>query len=253
MVKNMNEFLVEYKKQQHLYVWLIPIVFLAVLFLWGAAGQRNLSDYDLAQGYSYLLCQTPVLNCILMPIMLAVISSRICDIECKGQTWNLLFTLQKKGRFYDRKFLTELLYLLLFCLGEMAMFLLYGTLLGYTEPLPGILFLRHFAATVLAGIAVLTLQHILSLLSANQIIPLLTGLAGSFIGLFSEFFPYTFARLVLWNYFAAFAPYSIGWDETDKEVLLTARAFPTRLFIGFMVFTLLFYILCRYIFIKRER
>ena len=249
----MNEFLVEYKKQHHLYVWLIPVAFLVVLFLWGAAGQQNLSDYDLAQGYSYLLCQTPVLNCILMPIMLAVISSRICDIECKGQTWNLLFTLQKRGRFYDRKFLTELLYLLFFCLGEIAMFLLYGALLGYTEPLPKILFLRHFAATVLAGSAVLTLQHILSLLSANQIIPLLTGLAGSFIGLFSEFFPYALARLVLWNYFGAFAPYSKSWNETDTEIQLIARTFSTVHFICFMVFTLLFYILCRYIFIKQKR
>lgn len=114
----MKALFVEYRKQRRLSVWLIPLAFLAVLFLWGMAGQRNFSDYDLAQGYSYLLYQFPVLNCILMPTMLAVISSRICDMEVKGQTWKLLFTLQNKGSFYDWKFLTEFLYLLLYCLGD---------------------------------------------------------------------------------------------------------------------------------------
>lgn len=243
---------VEYRKQRHLYVWLIPLVFLAVLFLWGGAGQRNLSDYDLAQGYSYLLYQIPVLNCIFMPIMLAVISSRICDMEVKGQTWKLLFTLQNKRDFYDRKFLTEFLYLLLFCVGELVMLLLYGMLYGYTEPIPAMLFFQHLAVTLLAGTAVLTLQHILSLLSVNQIIPLLTGLAGSFLGLFSEFFPPALARFVLWGYFGAFIPYGIDWNETAREVVLIPKAFPTGLFAGFCAFTILFYLLCRHIFLRKE-
>lgn len=248
----MKELSVEYRKQRHLFIWLIPLGFLAVLFLWGAAGQRNLSDYDLAQGYSYLLYQFPVLNCILLPIMLAVIASRICDMEVKGQTWKLLFTLQNKGGFYDRKFLTEFLYLLLFCLGQLGILLLYGMLYGYTEPLPHALFFRHLATTLIAGSAVLTLQHVLSLLSVNQIIPLLTGLAGSFLGLFSIFFPSALARLVLWNYFGAFVPFDIDWDEAAQNVILTPRTFPTGLFMGFCVFTLLFYFLCRTVFIKKE-
>ena len=248
----MNELSVEYRKQRHLFVWLIPLAFLAVLFLWGGAGQRNLSDYDLAQGYSYLLYQIPVLNCIFMPIMLAVISSRICDMEVKGQTLKLLFTLQNKGTFYDRKYLTEFLYLLLFCAGELVMLLLYGVIYGYTEPIPAMLFLQHLAVTLLAGSAVLTLQHILSLLSVNQIIPLLTGLAGSFLGLFSEFFPPALARLVLWGYFGAFIPYNIEWNETEREVLLIPRAFPTGLFAGFCAFVILFYLLCRHIFLRKE-
>ena len=243
---------VEYRKQRHLYVWLIPLIFLAVLFLWGTAGQRNLSDFDLAQGYSYLLYQFPILNCILMPTMLAVIASRICDMEVKGQTWKLLFTLQNKGGFYDRKFLTEFLYLLLFCLGQLGILLFYGMIYGYTEPLPLVLFFRHLAVTLVAGIAVLTLQHILSLLSANQIIPLLTGLAGSFLGLFSEFFPTALARLILWNYFGAFVPFGIAWDEAAQEVILTPVSFSAGLFAGFFIFTILLYLLCRTIFIKKE-
>ena len=249
---SMKALSVEYRKQHHLYVWLIPLIFLAVLFLWGTAGQRNLSDYDLAQGYSYLLYQFPILNCILMPTMLAVIASRICDMEVKGQTWKLLFTLQNKGGFYDRKFLTEFLYLLLFCLGQLVILLFYGMIYGYTEPLPLVLFFRHLAATLVAGSAVLTLQHILSLLSTNQIIPLLIGLVGSFLGLFSEFFPTALARLVLWNYFGAFVPFGIAWDEAAQEVILTPISFPAGLFAGFFIFTVLLYLLCRTIFIKKE-
>lgn len=247
-----RELSAEYKKQRCLFIWLIPLAFLAILFLWGTVGQRNLSDYDLAQGYSYLLFQFPVLNCIFMPVMLAVVSSRSCDMEIKGQTAKLLFTLQNKGSFYDRKFFTEFLYLLLFSLGELVIMLLYGKLYQYTETLPARLLLRHLAATLLAGTVVLTLQHLLSLLSKNQIIPLLTGLLGAFVGLFSEFFPPVLARLVPWGYFSAFLPFSMEWDETASEIALIPRPFDKGLFAGFLGFGVLLYLLCRYIFVTRE-
>lgn len=248
----MNELTVEYRKQKHMFIWLIPLVFLAVIFLWSTAGQGGLSDNDLAQGYSYLLYLMPVLNCILMPVMLAVLSSRICDMEVKGGTWKLLFTLQEKSRFYDRKFLTEFLYLALFCVGELTVLLLCGMLLGYTEPLPVKQALLHLAATLLTGSAVLTLQHILSLLAANQFVPLLTGLAGSFLGLFSEFFPPALARLVLWGYFGAFTPYHMDWNNDAQKIILIHKSFPTGLFAGLFGFTVLSYLLCRHIFLKKE-
>ena len=46
------------------------------------------------------------MNAIMLPLMLSVIASRICDMEVKGDTMKILFTLQKRTRFFDCKYLT---------------------------------------------------------------------------------------------------------------------------------------------------
>lgn len=243
---------VELKKAQHLKIMLIPLGFLAVLFLWAAFSYTNASDYDKAQGYANLFYELPLINCVILPIMLAVLSSRLCDMEIKGQTQKLLYTLQEKGSFYDWKFLHEAFYLLLFGCGEGLIFPLCGKLFGFTEPLSFGLLCRHVGITLLVGAVVLTLQHLLSLCSQNQILPLIVGLIGSFLGLFSMFFPPAFARLVLWGYFGAFPAYGMNYDAAARLCSFYEVPFPTGLFLLFTLFGILFYLVCRHIFLKKE-
>lgn len=242
----------EFRKQRHLHLWLIPLCFLAVLFVWIFWSFRRADASDLAQGYTYLLFQMPMLNCILMPIMLAVIASRLCDMEIKGQTLKLLYTLQTKGSFYDWKFLHEFLYLLAFSAGECLLILAMGQLYHFTEVPDYMLVLRHLGVTLLAGTAVLTLQHFLSLWFENQILPLLVGMAGSFLGLFSMYFPPALARLVLWGYFGAFLPVYMEWDKDTRITTFSPRPFPTQTFVLFLAFTVLLYLICRSRFFKKE-
>ncbi len=49
----------------------------------------------IANGYSALLYSLPVIEAILMPVMMAVLASRLWDMEIKGSTAKLLYTLQK--------------------------------------------------------------------------------------------------------------------------------------------------------------
>lgn len=242
----------EFRKQRHLHLWLIPFCFLLLLFVWTFWCFRRSDASDLAQGYTYLLCQIPLLNCVLMPVMLAVIASRLCDLEIKGQTLKLLYTLQTKGSFYDWKFLHEFLYLALFCAGEALLVLGAGRLYHFTETPDLLLLLRHFGVTLTAGTAVLTLQHFLSLWFENQIIPLLVGLAGSFLGLFSMYFPAAVARLVLWGYFGAFLPFYMEWDKDTRIITFLPQPFPSRIFALFLLFTAALYLVCRGWFFKKE-
>lgn len=244
--------LVELKKARHLKTILIPLGFLAVLFLWAAFSCTNASDYERAQGYANLFYELPLLNCVILPIMLAVLSSRLCDMEIKGQTLKLLYTLQEKSSFYDWKFLHEAFYLLLFGLGEGLIFPLCGKLFDFTDSLSFRLLCRHVGMTLLVGAVVLTLQHILSLCSQNQILPLIVGLIGSFLGLFSLFFPPAFARLILWGYFGAFPAYGMNYDAAARLCSFYEVPFPTGLFILFTLFGILFYLVCRHIFLKKE-
>ncbi|MFQ7552341.1 MAG: ABC transporter permease [Blautia marasmi] len=201
----MRELTAEHQKQKHRRIWLVPLGFLVILFLWVSVNRRSFTAEDLAMGYSYILYQLPLLNVVLLPVMTAVIASRLCDMEIKGNTLKQLYTLQKRSSFYDWKFIHELKYLLAFTIGEGIMIPLMGAFCHFTQKLPLILSCSIGTST-LVGLVLLTLQHFLSLMSNNQIIPLLAGLIGSFLGLFSMFFPPAAARFVLWGYFSAFTP-----------------------------------------------
>ena len=96
------------------------------------------------------------------------------------------------------------------------------------------------------------IKRFLSLMSANQIIPLLVGLMGSFLGLFSMYFPPAAARLVLWGYFGAFLPFGMDWDKDTRILSFYRVPFPTTIFILFVVFGILLYLFCRAVFLKKE-
>lgn len=243
---------VEFKKARHQKTIFIPLCFLAVLFLMSAFSYRDASDLEKAQGYASMFYQLPLYNCILMPIMLAILSSRLCDMEIKGQTLKLLYTLQEKKSFYDWKYLHEAFYLLIFACGEGLLFPLCKKLFGFTQSISAGLIFRHVAITFVVGAVVLTLQHVLSLRSQNQILPLIMGLFGSFLGLFSLFFPAAFARLVLWGYFGAFPIYGMEYDAVARLCTYYEVPFSTGLFVAFTLFGVAFYFICRHLFLKKE-
>ena len=245
-------FRTELYKGKHRNIWLVTTGFLFILILWAAYTNRNRSAYDLAQGYTNLFFQIPVLNSILMPIMLAVIASRLCDMEIKGDTLKLLYTLEPKSVFYDLKFIHEFLYLLAFSIGEAMMFPVFGTIFHYTETLSIPLLLRHTICLLIAGTFILTLQHILSLYASNQMTGLFVGIAGSFIGLFSAMFPPTVTRFTPWAYFLNFLPYRMDYDNTTRIITYTPVEFPLMTFLLFTLFTVVFYLFCRTLFLNKE-
>ena len=168
-----SSFTAEQQKQRRRRIWIVPLGFLVILFLWAFIGKRSLSAEDLARGYSYTLYQFPLLNVVLVPVMTAVIASRLCDMEIKGNTLKLLCTLQKRSSFYDWKFIHELKYLLIFTIGEGILVPLIGMFCHFTQKLPLSLVFLHVGTTTLVSLVLLTLQHFLSLMSSNQILPLL--------------------------------------------------------------------------------
>ena len=64
-----------------------------IVVLW-VGGLAPADPEELANGYSALLYSLPVIEAILMPVMMAVLASRLWDMEIKGNTAKLLYTLQ---------------------------------------------------------------------------------------------------------------------------------------------------------------
>lgn len=59
----------EQQKQRRRRIWIVPLGFLIILFLWASISKHSLSAEDLAMGYSYILYQFPLLNVVLVPVM----------------------------------------------------------------------------------------------------------------------------------------------------------------------------------------
>ncbi|HJD47564.1 MAG TPA: ABC transporter permease [Candidatus Mediterraneibacter norfolkensis] len=252
-VSRQHLFLAEQRKLRTRYVWLVPVSFLALLLLWTLASVRNFDDMDLATGYQYFLYSMSTMNAIFMPVMLSVVASRLCDMEIKGNTLKLLYTLEKPGRFYDIKYLFELKYLIVFSAGETLGLILLGKVMGFTERIRPDMFAEHFIAMTAVGAVILSIQHVLSLISDNQILPLIVGIAGGFLGLFSMFFPAAVNRLVLWGYFGIFSVAGVDWQRTtDEAIYLYYQPLPAVSFIGFLIAGAVIYLIGKWIFLRKE-
>lgn len=242
----------EFQKWKRLHLWLIPLAFLTVLVLWMIANNSNSDAEALAQGYAYLLYQLPLINSLLFPVMTATVASRLCDIETKGGKLKELFTCQSKAAFYDCKFLAEMACLLLFIAGETVMVPILGNLYGFTDQLKLSDLARSCLIMVMVTAVVLSIQHFLSLMFANQIIPLFVGLCGSFLGLFSLYLPSSVSDKILWSYYAGFLTSRINWDKGSRRVWFTPVDFPVEKCLLFLLCGIAIYFLLRRIFLKKE-
>ena len=70
-----------------------------IVVLW-VGGLAPADPEELANGYSALLYSLPVIEAILMPVMMAVLASRLWDMEIKGNTTKLLYTLPSRRSLF---------------------------------------------------------------------------------------------------------------------------------------------------------
>lgn len=243
---------VEQKKVKYRKVWLIAVGVVFLQFIWSVWTFRQADERLLAQGYRYLLYEMPVLNAVFMPVLMAVIASRLCDAEVKGDTFKLLFTMQKSGTLFDCKLVFGIRYVLLVVLLQALMIVANGTIFGFTETIDYKLLFIYCAATFTVNVVVLIVQQFLSLTAQNQILPLCVGLAGSFLGLFSLFFPRALQMLILWGYYAMFMPLEMNYDKASRAMSFSDTPLKSGLMFAFAAAGVFLYAGTKYLFVRRE-
>ena len=186
---------VEFRKTRYRKIWMIVAALIGFQFLWAFWGFWDMDVHDLQQGWMTCLYQFPVLNAIMMPVITAVIASKLSDVEHKGQTFRLLETLIPAGRLFNAKFLCGAFYILSVTLLQLATILLLGYFAGFTGPVPLAQMGYHLFFTFCVSITLLLLQQVLSLLFVNQMVSLSVGLIGGFAGLFTMYLPQQFQCL----------------------------------------------------------
>lgn len=208
----------EFQKMRRRKVWLILLALLSVQFLWSLIAYFRMAPTRqlLENGWLSCLNQFALLDAIIMPFFTAILASRLCDIEHKGQTLKLLETVQPASRLFSAKFLFGALHLAAASFLQVGMLLIIGKTRGFLGTPPAKLFALQLLFPFCVSLAAYLLQLILSLMIQNQVVPMAVGLFASFIGLFSMFFPKAVMRLVLWSYFAVLSPIEMQYDAQTR-------------------------------------
>lgn len=208
----------EVQKAKGRKVWLIVAAMIAVQLLWSFWGNSRMDARDLEQGWQMFLFQLPIINSIIMPVLSAVIASRICDVEHKGQTFRLLETLMPAGRIFDAKLLFGGIYLGAAICVQILTMILVGSIRGFQGNPPLDKFAYYFLFTGAVSLTILLLQQILSLQFPNQMVSLSVGLMGGLVGIFLLYLPKIFSKFLLWGYYGELLLVQMDWNPATRVV-----------------------------------
>ena len=244
-MKLWNTLQLEFFKLRWRMLWLLPVLLLLLQAAWMWWGLKSMSHQEIIQGWQHYLYQLPVLNAIMLPVLMAVMGSRIADIEHKGQMLKLLYTVEERGYVLLAKLLCGGWYLLWILLGQLGTMLAIGMYKGFYPPVPWGYFACYMLFTFLTSSCIYLVQLLISLLIKNQAISLIVGIAGSFCGLFSLFLNITpVNKLILWSYYSQLFLCGMNWDRASRNTemywvapnwgsfLLLAVGFLVTLWIG---------------------
>lgn len=243
---------IEFLKIRYKKIWLIVFSIIFVQGLWELWAVRKMDANDLIQGWMFCLYQFPLLNTIMMPITAAVVASRLCDVEHKGEMLKLLYTVMPVRKLFLTKFICGAFFMIVATLLQVLIIISIGLLKGFSGGIPLDKILIYFLFTVLINVTILLIQQILSLFYINQMIPITIGLLGSFIGLFSLFFSEGIKRFLIWGYYGVLILVGMDWD---KETRVTTFHYLTPDWISVIIVVtafILIYIISHVLIKRRE-
>ena len=173
---------VEWRKARRRRLWLPVAALVAMQGLWLAWAVRGMDAAEAAQGYLGCLYQLPMMNAIVMPVAAAVLVSRLCDMEHRGDAFKQLFTMQPAHGLFDAKLVLGGAWLLAAVVGQLAAIRLVGSWKGFTDALTTGDVLCYLGGQFLVSLFLALLLQVLALRFKNQFIPLAAGLILAFWG-----------------------------------------------------------------------
>jgi hypothetical protein len=206
----------EFQKIRRRKIWVIVAALIFTQLLWLLWEVHSMRARELSVGWICVLYHFSLLNAIMMPVIAAVVESRLCDLEHKGQMFKLLYTVMPAKRLFTAKFLCGALYMFAAVVLQLTIMIAVGFAQGFEAKLPMNKFLYYLMFTTAVNLTILLLQQVLSLLFKNQMVPLTVGIIGCFAGLFSMFFPENIERLFLWGYYGVLMFVGMNWDSKTR-------------------------------------
>lgn len=216
---------------------LIPLTAL----LWvGYSAPDGASDRTIA--YHALFYTLPVINTVLLPVGMAMLASRLWDVEVKGNFPKLLYTLQSRRSLFAAKALLGIAEVFLIVILELIGALLLGQYNGYLDFPPFLQLLYWFVCTFSVGLILFFSELLLTILIKNPLPALCVGITGSLVGLFSAFMPPAVSYFVPWSYCIPLGTYILAdWNPDTDVVVYGIRGFNLPLLLWCMALALLFF------------
>ena len=208
----------EFYKLKRKKIILMTFLFVAVEIMWCIVNSNRAitRNPDMLGGfeYSYMLMSFASLNGLFFPILISIITSRISDIEHKGDTWKLLkSSVTSLNSIYLSKFLCSAILVSIPVLMQVLSIVLFGHFRGVIESISVSLLLKYTLGTILVSIAIIALHLWIATVIPNQMIAITFGMIGSFIGLTSGLFYQGIRRLFIWSYYLELSPLSYAYDN----------------------------------------
>ena len=199
----------ELYKLKHRKVFLTFLVILGVelLFVFSNYGNNknflNMVSDPAAPAWEDLIIGPAAINGLFFPILAAVIASRICDMEHKGNTWKLLeCNNQNRRSIWFCKFTIVSTLMMLAIFIQAFIIIAYGNSMGIVQPLPVRTLLGFVLGTAMITFVVVTIQVFFSLVCINQLIPMSIGMVGALIGFISTLLPPGIRNILIWGNYA---------------------------------------------------
>jgi hypothetical protein len=208
-------FRLEWLKSRRQHILLIEMALLGFFLLYSI---YDFSRMDVATGWIDMIYTLPILQAFAMPVILAALASRLCESEHKGGTFKLLETMQTPGSLFDAKWWFGAMHVVVLSMAEQAVWCAVGLACGFTGPVPTAKLALMLGTNCAVGLLVFTLQLGLSLLFANQMIPMTIGVAGSFLGLFSMFLPPVLERFLPTGYYGVLMIAGMDWNPQTEAI-----------------------------------
>ena len=210
-----------HRRHDLLFCLLVPLT----VMLW-TGGLSSPGPDELANAYSALFYSIPIGNVLLLPIVMTVLASRLWDMEVRGSTWKLLYTLQSRRSLFLGKALFGIMEVLLVTFLEMGGVFLTGKIYGYTETFPVNQLFYLTGCTLAVELLLFSGAFLLLLLTGNPLLALCTGITASLTGLFSAFMPKVVSYFVPWGYFVLLGTYEVAnWDQEAHTVTYGTRPY----------------------------
>lgn len=206
----------EFYKCRRRKIVLVCAAVLAVELIWMAVFFTRQDAEDLKWGWMLLLYNLAMVDAIILPISVATLASRNCELEHKGNTWKLLETMARPSQLYTAKLTWGALVLASLLIVRSGIFIAVGIVEGFQGGIPwgrfGLFTLISWAVSMM----VYALQQGLSLRFTNQAAALVCGIAGSFLGILSMLFPPALTRCVPWGYYGLLSLTRMEWDPDTR-------------------------------------
>ena len=248
----MNLLRLEFYKCRRRKIVLVCAAVLAVELIWIGAFFTRQDAEDMKWGWMLLLYNLSTVDAIVLPLSVATLASRNCELEHKGGTWKLLETMVTPVQLYDAKLAWGALVLAVLLIVRSGLFLAVGIAEGFSGPLPLARFGLFTLLSWTVSMMVYALQQGLSLRFANQAAALVCGIAGSFLGILSMLFPPALVRCVPWGYYGLMSLVFMDWNPITRVTRFYWRWPPVTDVVLLLLWAAVFLIVGRTLFVRKE-